>query len=87
MFCRVCRPLCATLPRRTYLDSILTDEHLSHHEAALDAFGAGQWLQALEFLHRVPTEDTAKDFLEGFILRHRRVAPNWQRIIPLDRKT
>jgi hypothetical protein len=65
----------------------LTDEHLSHHEAALDAFGAGQWLQALEFLHRVPTEDTAKDFLEGFILRHRRVAPNWQRIIPLDRKT
>jgi hypothetical protein len=66
----------------------LTDEHLKHYEAALDAFGAGQWSQALECLHRVPTEDTAKDFLEEFILRHRRVPPaNWQGIIPLDRKT
>jgi adenylate cyclase len=67
---------------------ILADEHLSHYEAALDAFGAGKWSQALELLHRVPTEDTAKDFLEEFILRHRRVPPpNWQGIIPLDRKT
>jgi adenylate cyclase len=69
-------------------DPVLTDEHLSHYEAALDAFGAGQWSLALECLHRVPTEDTAKDFLEEFILRHRRVPPpNWQGIIPLDRKT
>jgi adenylate cyclase len=60
---------------------------LSHSESALDAFGAGKWSQALEFLHRVPTDDTAKGFLEEFILRHRRVPPpNWQRIIPLDRK-
>jgi adenylate cyclase len=67
---------------------VLADEHLGHYEAALDAFGAGQWSQALEFLHRVPTEDTAKDFLEEFILRFRRVPPpNWQGIIPLDRKT
>jgi adenylate cyclase len=67
---------------------ILTDEHLRHHEAALDAFGAGQWSEALECLHRLPTEDTAKDFLLEFILRHRRVPPaNWQGIIPLDRKS
>jgi adenylate cyclase len=67
---------------------ILTDAHLSDYELALDAFGAAQWSQALEFLHRVPTEDTAKDFLEEFILRHRRVPPpSWQGIIPLDRKT
>jgi adenylate cyclase len=67
---------------------VLTDEHLGHYEAALDAFGVGQWSQALELLHRVPTEDTAKDFLEEFILRHRRVKPpNWQGVIPLDRKT
>jgi adenylate cyclase len=67
---------------------VLNDEHLSHYEAALDAFGAGQWPQALEFLHCVPTEDTAKDFLEEFILRHRRIPPaNWQGIIPLDRKS
>jgi adenylate cyclase len=67
---------------------VLTDEHLRNYEAALDAFGAGQWSQALEFLHRVPTEDTATDFLEEFILRHRRVPPaNWRGIIPLDRKS
>jgi adenylate cyclase len=67
---------------------VLTDEHLRRYEAALDAFVAGRWSQALEFLHSVPTEDTTKDFLEEFILRHRRAPPaNWQGIIPLDRKT
>jgi adenylate cyclase len=67
---------------------LLTDEHLAHYEAALDAFGAGHWPQALEFLHRLPTEDTAKDFLEEFILRNRRVPPaNWQGIIALERKS
>jgi adenylate cyclase len=66
---------------------VLTDDHLRHYEAALDAFAAGQWSQALDFLQRVPTEDTAKDFLVEFILRHRRVPPaNWKGIIPLDRK-
>jgi hypothetical protein len=66
---------------------VLTDEHLRGYEAALDAFVAGDWSKALEFLHRVPTEDTTKDFLEEFILRHRRVPPpNWKGIIPLDRK-
>jgi adenylate cyclase len=67
---------------------VLTDEHLGHYEAALDAFGAGKWSPALAFLHRVPTEDTAKDFLAEFILRHRRVPPaNWQGTVPLDQKT
>jgi hypothetical protein len=66
----------------------LTDEHVKHYETALDAFVAGHWSQALELLHRVPTEDTTKDFLEEFILRYHRVPPpNWKGIIPLDRKT
>jgi adenylate cyclase len=66
----------------------MTDEHLRRYETALDAFGGGNWSQALECLHDVPTDDTAKDFLEEFILRHRRVPPaNWQGIIPLDRKS
>jgi adenylate cyclase len=65
----------------------LTDEHLRHYEDALDAFVAAQWSQSLELLQRVPADDTAKDFLVEFILRHRRVPPaNWQGIIPLDRK-
>jgi len=66
---------------------VLADEHVRHYEAALDAFTTGQWPQALEFLQRVPTDDTAKDFLVEFILRHRRVPPaNWKGVIPLDRK-
>jgi hypothetical protein len=66
----------------------LTDEHLGHYEAALDAFGAGRWPRALEFLHRVPTDGTAEDYLAEFILRHRRVPPpNWQGVIPLHGKT
>jgi adenylate cyclase len=66
---------------------ILTDEHIAKYEAALDDFVAGQWPQALDLLHRVPMEDTAKDFLTEFILRHKRVPPsNWQGVIPLDRK-
>jgi hypothetical protein len=66
----------------------VTAEHLKHYEAALDAFVAGQWSHSLELLRLVPTEDTAKDFLMEFILRHRRVPPaNWQGIIPLDRKS
>jgi len=65
----------------------LTDEHLQNYEAALDAFAAGQWSQALEFLQHVPTDDTAKDFLVEFILRHRRVPPaDWNGIVRLDRK-
>jgi adenylate cyclase len=67
---------------------VLTDEHLRRYEAALDAFVAGDWSRALESLHCVPTEDTTKDFLEEFILRHRRVPPpNWKGIILLERKT
>jgi adenylate cyclase len=66
----------------------LTDEHLQHYDAAVDAFGSGQWSQALEFLQRVPTEDTAKDFLIEFILRNRRVPPvDWKGSISLDRKS
>ena len=67
---------------------VLTDEHLRHYETALDAFGAGQWSPALESLQRVPTEDTAKDFLVEFILRHRRTPPpDWQGVVRLDRKS
>lgn len=66
---------------------VLTNEHVGKYEAALDAFVAGQWSQALECLHHVPMEDCAKDFLTEFILRHKRVPPpNWQGNIPLDRK-
>lgn len=65
----------------------LTDEHLAAYEAALDAFLAGQWSEAIELLHRVPAQDRVKDFLTIFIAQHNRTPPtNWNGVIPLSSK-
>jgi adenylate cyclase len=65
----------------------LTDQHLADYEAALDAFLAGQWSDAIELLHQVPARDRVKDFLTVFIAQHNRTPPaNWDRVIPLETK-
>jgi adenylate cyclase len=65
----------------------LTAEHLYSYEAALDAFLAGQWTEALELLHHVPARDRVKDFLTIFIAQHNRLPPpRWDRVIPLESK-
>lgn len=62
----------------------LGDDHLEHYEAALDAFLAGQWSEAIELLHRVPAQDRVKDFLTIYIVQHNRTPPsNWSGVIPL----
>lgn len=53
----------------------LSDEHVASYEAALDAFGRGEWTSALEHLHRVPATDRVKDFLTVYIAQHNRVPP------------
>ena len=66
---------------------LLTDEHLAHCEAALDAFLAGRWSEAFELLHRTPTEDTVTDFLTVYIAQHNRTAPpDWDGVITLSSK-
>jgi adenylate cyclase len=65
----------------------LTAEHLCSYEAALDAFLAGQWTEALELLHQVPARDRVKDFLTIFIAQHNRTPPpRWDQVIPLESK-
>jgi adenylate cyclase len=65
----------------------LTDDHIAHYEAALDAFLAGRWQQAYERLHQVPPGDTAKDFLTVYIAqRNRTPPPGWDGAIPLASK-
>ena len=65
----------------------LTDEHLQFYEAALDAFLAGDWSEALEQLQRVPAKDRVKDFLTVFIAQHNRTPPpGWNGVIPLSSK-
>lgn len=66
---------------------LLTDEHLGHYEAAVEAFLAGRWPEAYELLHRIPTEDTVADFLTVYIARHNRTAPpDWDGVIALSSK-
>lgn len=69
-------------PVKDYPD--LTDEHIRSYEAALDAFLAGDWSEAVERLHEVPAKDRVKDFLTIFIAQHNRTPPpGWNGVIPL----
>ena len=65
----------------------LTDEHLGHYEAALDAFLARRWPDALRLLHRLPTDDLVTDFLTVYIARNNRTPPDdWDGVIALENK-
>jgi adenylate cyclase len=65
----------------------LTDEAIADYEAALDAFEARRWTQALELLHRVPAVDRVKDFLTVYIAQHNRTPPRgWDGVIALASK-
>lgn len=65
----------------------LTDAAIQAYESALDALQSGQWQEALQWLHRVPAEDQAKDFLTVFIAQHNRTPPSgWDGQIPLASK-
>ena len=67
---------------------LLSDEHLTHYEAALDAFLKGDWMVAYEQLHQVPPQDHGKDLLLGFILQHNHTPPpGWNGVIPLESKS
>ncbi|MEN6407615.1 MAG: adenylate/guanylate cyclase domain-containing protein [Thermoguttaceae bacterium] len=64
-----------------------TDRDLASYESALDAFLAKDWVRAFEFLHQIPADDQAKDFLLGYIAQHhRRPPPDWDGVIPLASK-
>jgi len=65
----------------------LSNEHLRTYEAALDAFLAGRWPEALRLLHQVPTDDLVTDFLTVFIAQHKRTPPpGWNGVISLGSK-
>jgi adenylate cyclase len=66
----------------------LTSQNLADYEAAVDALLTRRWPDALKFLHRVPAEDSVKDFLTVFIAQHNRTPPpNWDGVIPLQSKS
>ncbi len=65
----------------------LTDEHLQYYETALEAFLAGDWAEAFDLLHRIPTDDQVKDFLTVYIAQHNRTPPpDFDGVVPLHSK-
>jgi len=62
--------------------STLSQQHLTDFEYGVDAFIAGDWDEAWTYLHRMPPEDRAQDFLALQITQHNRKAPaDWDGII------
>ena len=65
----------------------LTNQQLLDYEAALDAFIAGNWPQALELLKRVPNEDRGKAFLTKWMAEQGNTpSPDWNGVVPLESK-
>lgn len=68
-------------------DPLHSAENVADYEAALSAFLAGDWRAAYEKLHRIPPQDSGKDFLMSYILQHNHTPPaGWDGVIPLDSK-
>jgi adenylate cyclase len=66
---------------------VLSDEHLTQYEAALDKFNEGDWDKAFALLHGIPHWDQGADFLTSHILRHQRQPPSgWDGVIQLESK-
>ena len=64
----------------------LTDPQLREYEASLDAMVSGDWDQAYERLHALPSWDRPKDALLATILRYNRIPPEtWSGVIELPK--
>lgn len=65
----------------------LTDKHLTDFEHGLQKFIAGDWAEAWRYLHSMPAEDRAQDFLALQITQHDRTAPpDWDGIVRMKKK-
>jgi adenylate cyclase len=67
---------------------MLTDHHLADFEKGVTSFIAGQWGDAWKFLHRMPAEDRAQDYLSMLITQHDRKSPaDWDGIVRMKKKS
>lgn len=66
----------------------LTSQHLADFERGVDAFQEGRWAEAWSYLHRMPAEDRAQDYLSMLITQHDRRAPaGWDGIVRMKKKS
>jgi adenylate cyclase len=83
------RPLLVSelVPPESCLPS-LTDQHLADFEKGVTSFIAGHWSDAWKYLHRMPAEDRAQDYLSMLITQHDRKAPSdWDGIVRMKKKS
>lgn len=67
---------------------LLTDLHLSDFEKGVTSFIAGQWADAWKYLHRMPAEDRAQDYLSMLITQQdRKSPPDWDGIVRMKKKS
>lgn len=67
---------------------MLTDQHLADFENGVTAFIVGQWGEAWKYLHRMPAEDRAQDFLSMMITQQdRKAPPDWDGIVRMKKKS
>ena len=65
----------------------LTDQHLQDFELGLKEFITGNWEDAYRYLHSMPADDRAQDFLAMKITQHGRSAPeDWDGMIRMEKK-
>lgn len=65
----------------------LTGKHIEDFEVAVQKFIAGEWADAWRFLHTMPADDRAQDFLAMQITQHDRTAPgDWDGIVRIKKK-
>ncbi|MCA9057149.1 MAG: adenylate/guanylate cyclase domain-containing protein [Planctomycetaceae bacterium] len=66
----------------------LTDQHLQDFEKGLQCFVEGRWADAWKYLHSMPAEDRAQDFLSMLITQHdRKAPPDWDGIVRIKKKS
>ncbi len=67
---------------------VLTDSHLADFERGVECFRRGQWAEAWRFLHSMPADDRAQDFLAMMITQHDRKSPaDWDGIVRIKKKS
>ena len=67
---------------------LLNDQHLADFERGVALFISGQWSEAWKFLHRMPAEDRAQDYLSMLITQHDRKSPiDWDGIVRMKKKS
>jgi adenylate cyclase len=65
----------------------LTDQHLADFERGVDHFLQGNWSEAWRYLHSMPADDRAQDYLAMLITQHDRTAPaDWNGVVAMKKK-